>query len=121
MIGRKEHQQEPLPVACGCRIALSDVARALADTGVVAVFFPVKRVELTAAEMGLDTAPDWAGRPSVMAGDAAALRAELVRRREAARTAQTEAARSREDVVRAGRDKLRVGVTLNGHPATPGA
>ncbi|MEU4338386.1 hypothetical protein AB0F59_27645 [Micromonospora lupini] len=121
MIGRKAQQEEPPPVACGCRIALNDVARALADTGVVAVYFPVKRVEVTAAEMGLDTALDWAGRPSVTAGDAAALRAELMRRREAARVAQTEAARSREDVARAGRDNLRVGVTLNGHPATSGA
>ncbi|MEV0881764.1 hypothetical protein AB0I85_28530 [Micromonospora echinofusca] len=112
---RQERREAATPAVCGCRIALTDVARALVEGGVLGSF-SAGRVTTTAAAMGLDTAPDWAGRPSVTADDAGALRVELLRRRDADRAAQAEEARARDEAMRASREKLLGGVQVNGKP-----
>ncbi|MFY1576157.1 hypothetical protein ACN26Z_14845 [Verrucosispora sp. WMMD703] len=80
MMGRRQQQEEAQ--GCNCRIALADVVRAFTDTGIVSIYWTAARMKGVADDLGIDTAPDWSGRPSVTPADAARLRVEVQAQRD---------------------------------------
>lgn len=70
------------PPRCACRVSFVDIAAVVLGRPPAAA--DARRVEAVAEALGVSSAPDWAGRGSVAHGDAAAVVAEWVRRRQAA-------------------------------------
>lgn len=99
---------------CRCRVALTEVARGIAEAS-GATFFGAGAAREIATTLGLQVAPDWAGRDSVSVDAAHQVAQEYARRQ---RVAQEVAERAR----RAARDQAakvrRVGGPLSVHTAS---
>lgn len=105
-------------VDCRCRLSTSDVARALAESGVMGGWTGTpKRVEEMAEAVGVRLVEDWAGRPSMTVDDAARVRAEALRRRDAKQAEADRLHRETQAAKDAHQRAIREQARANGVPA----